>query len=114
MSRRVLVCGGRNYNDEEAMLKALGDKLRFDDVVVHGGARGADALAGDLAGRILGCEVEVHPADWHKYGRSAGPIRNQEMLDTGIDLVLAFSGGRGTADMVSRAERARVMVVQYG
>lgn len=108
----MLVCGGRDYRDEESMYAALADELEPGDVVVHGGARGADALAGDIAGRVLGYEVEVHPADWHKHGRAAGPIRNQEMLDTGIDMVIAFAGGRGTADMVSRATRAGVLVVQ--
>ena len=108
---RVLVCGGRDYYDAETMEKVLANCLVPDtDVVIHGGARGADALAGDIAGRVLGFPVEVYPADWYSHGKAAGPIRNQKMLDTGIDLVLAFPGGRGTADMIRRARKAGVKV----
>lgn len=64
--------------------------------------------------RQLGLAVEVHPADWGRYGKAAGPIRNQEMLESGIDLVIALPGGRGTADMVRRAEGAGVPVRRGG
>lgn len=114
MGRRVLVCGGRDYSDTDAMRKALDEELREGDVVVHGAARGADLMAAHIAHSMEGVKVEAHPADWGKHGPSAGPIRNQEMLDSRVDLVLAFAGGRGTADMVRRASRAGVMVVQYG
>ena len=57
--------------------------------------------------------VKEYPADWQKHGRAAGPIRNQQMLDEGKpDLVVAFDGGRGTADMIARAEKAGVRVVR--
>ncbi len=52
----------------------------------------------------------VFRALWERHGRAAGVIRNQAMLDYGIDLVLAFPGGRGTADMVRRARSAGVAV----
>jgi hypothetical protein len=51
-------------------------------------------------------------AEWKKYGPAAGPIRNQRMLDWGPDLVVAFSGGKGTADMVRRARAAGVEVIE--
>ena len=106
----MLVCGGRDFHDGAVMNRTLTTHLRPGDVVVHGGARGADALAGDVAGRILGYSVEVYPADWAKHGKAAGPIRNQQMLDTGIDLVIALPGGRGTEDMIRRARNAGVPV----
>jgi hypothetical protein len=109
---RVLVCGGRDFHDEEQMQNVLEAYLVQGDTVIHGAARGADALAGDVAGRILGYTVEVYPADWAKYGKSAGPIRNQQMLDTGPELVIAMPGGRGTADMIGRAQRAGVKVIE--
>jgi hypothetical protein len=57
--------------------------------------------------------IDVYVAQWKKHGRAAGPIRNQRMLDEGKpDLVVAFPGGRGTADMIRRAERAGVPVQQ--
>jgi hypothetical protein len=55
----------------------------------------------------------VYPADWAKHGRAASPIRNQQMLDEGRpNLVVAFPGGRGTADMVRRARSAGVEVIE--
>ena len=80
--------------------------------VVHGGAAGADTLAHTWAMR-LGLEVDMMAADWATHGLAAGPIRNQQMLtDAKPDLVVAFPGGRGTADMVSRARHARVQVAE--
>jgi hypothetical protein len=68
--------------------------------VIHGGANGADYIAGRWAQDTGGIPVEEFPADWNRHGNSAGPIRNQEMLDKGKpDLVVAFPGGRGTADI---------------
>lgn len=73
---------------------------------------GADGLA-DRAARVLGCDIDVYPADWPRYGKAAGPMRNQQMVDEGKpDVVLAFPGGRGTADMVRRAKAAGVRVVE--
>ena len=115
---RVLVCGGRDYNGVLAVAGALDDLLseHGELVVIQGGAAGADAFAKNWVGvarshghRVKGIEVR---ADWNKHGRAAGPIRNQRMLDEHKpDLVLAFPGGRGTADMVRRAEAAGVPVV---
>lgn len=78
--------------------------------VIHGAASGADRLAGEVATE-MGIPVEEFPARWNDYGRAAGVIRNQMMLTHGKpDLVLAFPGGRGTADMVARARKANVPV----
>lgn len=105
--KRVLVCGGRNYTDKKAVEEALG-QLRNElgeFIVVEGGARGADRLASDWADSV-GFSKETYPANWLKHGRSAGPIRNKEMLDTNPDLVVTFPGGAGTGHMVriARAE----------
>ena len=108
---RVLVCGGRDYNNREQMTDVLRENLMEHDVVVHGAAPGADALAGDIAGRVLGIEVDPHPAQWKRYGKAAGPIRNQEMLDSGVDRAIAFPGGSGTADMTDRLVKADVPIV---
>jgi len=126
---RILVCGGRNYNDRTALFTALdqiaeeyGAKMEPDKygnwlptfTVIHGAARGADSLAHDYAVSSW-CPQERFPADWQKHGRAAGPIRNQQMIDIGRpDLVVAFPGGRGTADMVRRAREAGVPVREIG
>lgn len=75
--------------------------------VVHGDARGADKCAKWAAEEMLGIPCHTHPADWDRYGKAAGSIRNQEMLDKhpDIGMVLAFPlpGSIGTWDMVGRA-----------
>ena len=81
-------------------------------VIIHGAAKGADSLASEWAA-LNEVKEEVFPADWKTHGRAAGPIRNQQMLDEGKpDLVIAFPGGRGTADMVKRARKAGIEVME--
>lgn len=111
----VLVCGGRDFADHKALSLAL-DTLhggRGVFAVVHGGARGADSLAGDWARRTRGVYEVPIKALWDDLGRSAGPFRNGAMIDIcKIDLVMAFPGGSGTADMIARAEGCRIPVAQ--
>lgn len=109
---RILVCGGREYSDGQRVLLALSSvkEKRGLSCVIHGGASGADRLAG-IAAVHLGVDVEVFWADWKTYGKRAGPLRNQRMLLEGKpDGVIAFPGGRGTEDMVRRAEKAGITV----
>lgn len=111
---RVLVCGGRDFEDETAVNNFL---FRLDDErnitsIIHGGANGADSLAGETAVRLR-VPCQVFRANWKRDGKAAGPIRNQRMLDEGKpDLVVAFPGGRGTADMIRRARAAGVEVME--
>jgi len=109
---KVLVCGGRDYRDHLTAYRLLDALNVLEDItcIVHGGASGADELAGKWASRNK-IECRVYPADWQTYGKSAGPRRNQSMLDREKpDVVCAFPGGRGTADMVGRAKTAGVKV----
>jgi len=112
---RVLVCGGRDFTDTAYAYRVL-DKLHSRmgfDVVIEGDARGADRIAGYWARRSRITNLKFR-ADWARDGKAAGPIRNQRMLDEGKpDLVIAFGGGRGTADMLRRATEAGLDVVQY-
>ncbi len=109
---RVLVCGGRDYTDA-ARLEAVLDEIDAELgplIIIEGEARGADQLAALWASH-KGRECIPFPANWDRHGLRAGPIRNQTMLDHGRpDIVVAFPGGRGTADMVARARRARLEV----
>lgn len=109
---RLLVCGGRDYNDRERLFAALDAAHAHKPVtlVIHGAAKGADTLAGEWAD-ARGIPVQAYPADWKKLGLVAGPVRNERMLREGKpDGAVAFPGGNGTADMVRRAEAARVSV----
>lgn len=111
---RVLVCGGRNYADADTLCRTL-DALHAEhgfDLVIHGGARGADAMASAWAAQ-RGVPVEQYEAEWRVYRKAAGAIRNRRMLAEGRpELVIAYPGGRGTADMVTAALRAGVRVLE--
>lgn len=109
---RVIVCGGRDYDDLEAVVDVLVALDRRKVTLVHGDAPGADSLARDAWWRLTGRKAERHPADWKTHGKAAGPIRNRQMLDAGADLVIAFPGGRGTAHMVNIARQAGVPVLE--
>jgi hypothetical protein len=114
VSARVLVCGSRGWTRRDAILHAL-QAFPQGALVIHGGAKGADTLAGEVAAE-LGFAVKVYAADWAKHGRKAGPIRNQQMLDEGQPTeVLAFDlGTPGTADMIRRSRKAGLRVTVFG
>jgi hypothetical protein len=108
---KVLVCGGRDYDNEEHVWEVLDLQCKLSPItlIIQGGARGADTLARLWAdARRVDCLTV--PADWNKYGAAAGPMRNARMLTYKPDLVIAFPGGRGTAGMVKLANEAGVMV----
>lgn len=109
---RILVCGGRDFDDATAIWRAL-DALharRGITLIIEGGAPGADTHARGWAAE-MGIDVRTFYADWGAYGRRAGPLRNARMLDEGRpDGVVAFPGGRGTADMIRQAKTAGLKV----
>jgi hypothetical protein len=110
---KVIVTGGRDYRNSTHLFRVL-DQLHSEKpitLLIHGAARGADALADDWA-RMRGVPLAPFPADWDNYGRSAGAVRNREMLKEEPDLVVAFAGGKGTADMIKAARKAGVKVFE--
>jgi len=111
---RVLVCGGRTYSNDTRLFAVLDrlDEAKGIDVIIEGGANGADHLAWAWS-QLRGVASERFEADWENQGTLAGPARNARMLAEGKpDLVIAFAGGRGTADMVRKARREGVKVVE--
>lgn len=142
---RILICGDRNWGqgtnadlEKDSILSKISylhDRHGDDLVIIEGAARGADSIAGEAA-RRLGVKLEEYPAAWsclddscvtreedgrirHRdlHGRPAGVIRNKKMLDTGVDLVLAFhndiKSSRGTKNMVEIAKKDGVEVWIY-
>lgn len=86
-------------------------------VVIEGGAPGADALSLEAAEAFDVC-VQSFPAEWEKYGKAAGPIRNTQMLNEGKpELVIAFhddlQNSKGTRNMVQQAEKRKIPVKVY-
>ncbi len=109
---RILACGGRKYANVDVVRAVL---AKFDpaiSILIHGDQRGADRLAARVAKDLGWSEIVPFPADWDRYKKAAGHIRNQQMLDEGHpDVVIAFPGGVGTDGMVDRARRAKVPVI---
>lgn len=124
----LLVAGSRDMADYDLLRRSLDSLLRnrlSDVVILHGGAPGADSLAGRYA-RERGLACEVFEARWGDierpgalvrrrrdgslYDALAGPLRNQRMLDEGRpDAAVLFpSGGPGTRDMLARVETAGI------
>lgn len=125
--KKVLICGGRDYKEKYYFWEFLDAEFRKRGWVhppdkygnwlpcvkiIHGGAKGADTLADDYAVTNW-CPVKEYPADWTKHGKLAGSIRNNEMLvKEQPDLVIAFPGGKGTANMIDQAKRRGVEVIE--
>ncbi len=117
---RVMVTGSRAWLDKEriqaalvtvnAMYRPPGEPV----TLVHGGASGADIIAADVAQEI-GWELEEHIPDWSKYGKYAGPHRNVKMLESEVDVVLAFWDGesRGTKHAIETARKMRIPVLVH-
>jgi hypothetical protein len=102
---RIAVVGSRTYPTLEDVRQFVREQP-LDAVIISGGARGVDQAAVNEA-RRLEMPYEVYPADWNRYGRGAGMIRNQTIVDT-ADEIVAFWDGQspGTRDTIRRAKAA--------
>jgi len=105
---KVAIVGTRTYPDLEQVREYV-RKLSPDDIIVSGGAKGVDETAEDEA-RNCGMEVISVPAEWNKYGKRAGLMRNDIILAM-ADLVVAFWDGvsRGTKYTIDRAKEKNVI-----
>ncbi len=112
MSMRILVTGGRKFDDKELLFEFL-DRLhqeRSITLVIHGAARGADSLA-EKWGKARGVETLPCLPDVERYKDGVWREQSEQMLAHKPDLVVAFPGGNGTANMVELAQRAGVEVM---
>lgn len=113
MLQRVIVCGGRDYANRALLFEVLDTAHAANpfEALIHGNAKGADQLADEWAAE-RGVKTLTFAPLWEEHGKAAGPMRNQKMLDTGKPhMVIAFPGGKGTADMIQKATVAGVPVV---
>ena len=110
MGLRVLVCGSRYYTNYQKILEQL--KKLDVEVVISGACRGADYLAVKAA-RTCGFPYVEFPADWQRFGKKAGPIRNYQMIKDGKpDFALVFhpdiENSKGSRHMLSLVKKAGV------
>jgi hypothetical protein len=112
---RIIVCGGRDYNDGEVIYRVLLSYNHHDPkpTLVHGACTGADLLAAKIA-TDLGWETDPFPAKWDQLGNAAGPIRNKAMARAGADVCIAFPGGTGTDNMIGAARAVGICLVIVG
>ena len=117
---KVIIAGGRDFDDYD-LLKEKGDYLlslkskTHKIVIVSGHARGADTM-GERYAQERGFACELHPADWKKHGKAAGPIRNAEMAEVSNALIAFWDGeSRGTKSMIDLAKKKglTVSVINY-
>lgn len=117
MRVRILVTGQRDWPDKELVRQALlGAAAGFytNEVQIVSGhcPTGVDAMAEEIAAEY-GWDVDPNPEfwpQWERYGRAAGPVRNQKMVDSRPDFSVAFigPGSRGTADCLKRIKKAKL------
>ena len=107
---KILVCGSRTFADEDLLGEVLGEQNNGISItIISGGARGADMLAEAWA-EEYGFNKIIHHADWDTHGKSAGFIRNQQMIDENPDLVIAFWDGKskGTKHTLGLAKQKKI------
>jgi len=121
MAYKILITGGRDWTDKAQVYAALSDLLRrlnrIDVIIIHGDCKtGADLFAKEFC-EEHGIEQDPHPADWDKYKKLAGPIRNRKMVMLKPNICLAFWTGKvdgsGTFDCICRANKNKIRVVIY-
>jgi hypothetical protein len=113
MSELVVICGSRGWLDGGAIRQRVAE-LPEDSIVIHGGAVGADQMAGTAA-TYRDLHVAVMKPLWHRYGRAAGQKRNAAMLRLRPDRVIAFTlGTSGTQGTIDQARELGIPVEVIG
>lgn len=109
---KVIVAGGRSLPNKEEYRLWVSHWLTHlqATLVLNGGAFGADLLGAEQA-ILLKIPVSTYPADWPRFGRKAGPIRNREMVRN-ADVLLTLPGGAGTADII-HAATGKIPIIKY-
>ncbi|MHA1302510.1 MAG: DUF2493 domain-containing protein [Candidatus Heimdallarchaeaceae archaeon] len=108
---KLAIVGGRNFNDYEKLEDAMQffhiEDFQEVSVIISGGAKGADSL-GERYAENWNIQIKQFLPEWNKYGKAAGFIRNQQIVDA-CDMVLAFWDGesKGTKDTIDKARKAK-------
>jgi len=107
---KVVIAGGREFNNYELLREICDELITTDSEIVSGGAKGTDKL-GERYANEKGYDLKIFPADWNKYGKGAGPIRNRQMAEYG-DMLIAFWDGKstGTKNMIETSMKLGLSV----
>ncbi len=120
----ILITGSRDWDDKTLMFNILSEYKDKNVTIIHGNCKGADKCS-DLIGKQLSFNIISMPADWKKYGKGAGPIRNKEMINLLLDyrskediisyvLVIAFhdnlNASKGTKHCIGLALREKLPI----
>lgn len=110
---KVIIAGGRDFKGENIHAEWIKEKFIELDCteIVSGHCAGADYF-GEVIAHIVEIPCTIFPADWAALGKSAGPVRNEQMAEY-ADACILFPGGRGTEDMKRRALKHGLKVVEY-
>ena len=110
---KVIVAGGRDFFPEFKHSQWLTEQLHELKAthIISGKARGADSF-GEEIGRLLRLDIIEYPANWDRYGKKAGPLRNEEMAKV-ADACILFPGGQGTKNMRDLAEAYDVPIIEW-
>lgn len=117
MADYILVAGSRNFVDAERLARILAENVGADDTIVEGGAKGVDTMARAWAEARDINVVEIK-ADWARYGRAAGPKRNDAMTsfiaERGGRAVFIWDGkSKGTKQCIESAKKRNVCTRVY-
>lgn len=110
---RIIVAGGRDFRYRDIAFVCLAKHVKQGDTVISGHARGADII-GEMYARTHNIDLELHSADWNRYGKAAGRIRNSQMADVADKLIAFWDGkSRGTKHMISEAKKKGLELIVY-
>ena len=102
---KIVVAGGRTYTNTGMVFICLEKIVQKGDVIISGHAKGVDMM-GELYAQKNNLACEIYPAEWDKYGRSAGPRRNEQMAQIADKVVVFWDfKSRGTKNMVDMAKK---------
>lgn len=113
--KNVIIAGSRNFDNFIFLMNCIDFLLEESEevTIISGGARGADNL-GEQYASMRGIEVMRMPAEWDKYGRSAGYIRNEEMAKVATHCVIFWDGvSRGSKHMMDLATKYKLTTRVY-
>ena len=112
---KVIIAGSRGFSNYKLLKEKCNEYLRekrkeYNIIIISGGARGADTF-GEKYAQDEGFSLEVFPANWNKFGKSAGFIRNEQMAEV-ADALIAFWDGKshGTKHMIEIMENKKLLV----